>query len=402
MSKRNEPEKSARPWLLGFALAAMTSALAGAQELTPQPPKQQGGFFVPMLSVGQTLDSNLFFTQFPESDFVTRLNFGLQTGYRSTPFTIDLQASRAADRFARNKDFDTDNARTIAQVTMNAQASKSIALSLFACYLDTKTPGELNLISGLGLGRSMATRASVTPAVELRLGSRSTFIGAFPIAHDTLDGRVADTMTATAVFDRRISRRDSVSFRYEHRWFDFTGGDKTEKSTANVFMLGWLGEVSDRTIVLLRAGPRYAKGAYTAEILATMKRRLNRGGLLTLSYSKSQATTLGKTGALDIQSLVATVATRVSRKFELASGPGIYRNSLRGKNLHALRLNVESLWHFSPWFHLGASYSFDLQQPDFGASGKIRRSAMMVRVITSKEQRRPEDPTSEPFSAGTP
>ena len=208
MSKRNEPEKSARPWLLGFALAAMTSALAGAQELTPQPPKQQGGFFVPMLSVGQTLDSNLFFTQFPESDFVTRLNFGLQTGYRSTPFTIDLQASRAADRFARNKDFDTDNARTIAQVTMNAQASKSIALSLFACYLDTKTPGELNLISGLGLGRSMATRASVTPAVELRLGSRSTFIGAFPIAHDTLDGRVADTMTATAVFDRRISRRE--------------------------------------------------------------------------------------------------------------------------------------------------------------------------------------------------
>lgn len=401
MSQRNKPDKPARTWLLGFALAALPFSLAGAQELAPQPPKLPGGFFVPMLSVGQTYDDNLFFTQFPESDFVTRLNFGLQMGYRSTPFTIDLQASRAADRFARHSDFDTDNARTIAQVTMNAQPSRSIALSVFACYLDTKTPSELNLISGLGLGRSLATRASLTPALEVRLGSRSTFIGAFPIAHDTLDGRVADTMTGTALLDRRISRRDSVSVRYEHRWFDFTGGDKTEKSTADVFMLGWLGEVSERTIVLLRAGPRYAKGAYTAEILATMKRRMKRGGLLTLSYSKSQATTLGKTGALDIQSLVATVATRVSRKFELASGPGIYRNSLRGKNLYALRLNLESLWHFSPWFHLGASYSFDLQQPDFGASGKIRRGALMVRLITSKEQRRLEDPLSEPSSSGT-
>ncbi len=402
MSTRIEREKPGRRWRLGFALALLPLSLVGAQELAPQLPKQQGGFFVPMLTVGQTFDDNLFFTQFPESDFATRLSFGLQTGYRSTPFTLDLQASRAADRFARHSDFDTNNARTVAQVTINAQASKSIALSLFACYLDTKTPGELNLISGLGLGRSLATRASIAPAVELRLGSRSTFIGAFPIAHDTLDGRVADTMTGTAVFDRRISRRNSVSLRYEHRWFDFTGGDKAEKSTANVFMLGWLGEVSDRTIVLLRAGPRYAKGAYTAEILASVKRRLNHGGLLTLSYSKSQATTLGATGALDIQSVVATLATRISRKFEVASGPGLYRNSLRGKNLQALRLNVESLWHFSPWFHLGATYSFDLQQPDFGASGKIRRSALTVRVITSKEQRRPEDPTSELLSSGTP
>jgi hypothetical protein len=61
----------------------------------------------------------------------------------------------------------------------------------------------------------------------------------------------------------------------------------------------------------------------------------------------------------------------------------------------ALRLNVETLWHFSAWFHLGASYSFDLQQPDFGAPGHIRRSALQVRLLTSPQQRRPEGPSLE-------
>lgn len=394
MIKRKEPKGPACGWVLGLALFTLPLARAEAQELVPQPPKQNRAFFVPMLTLTETLDSNLFFTQFPEADFVTRVTFGLQTGYRSTRFTIDAQGSRAADFFSRHSDFDTMKARTLGQVAVNAKATKSMTLSLFAIYLDTKTPSELNVVSGLALGRSLATRTSATPILEYRLSSLSTFTAAFSKAHDTLDGRIADTRTWTTGLDRRISKRDALSLRYERRWFDFSGGDKTEQSTADVVTFGWLGDVSPRTIVLLRAGPRFAKGAATAEILATMKRRLNKG-LLTLTYSKSQATTLGKTGALDTQSVVATVLLRVRKNLEIASGPGVYHNSLRGKSLTALRLNVESLWHFSPWFHLGAGYSFDLQQPDFGAPGQIRRSAFLVKLLTSKEQRRPQDPESE-------
>jgi hypothetical protein len=60
-----------------------------------------------------------------------------------------------------------------------------------------------------------------------------------------------------------------------------------------------------------------------------------------------------------------------------------------------MRLNVETLWHFSGWFHLGAMYSFDLQQPDFGAPGHIHRNVLQVRLVTSPPQRRPEEPGSE-------
>lgn len=380
--------------MLGFALISLPLARAEAQELAPAPPKQNGAFFVPMLTVSETLDDNLFFTQFPEADFVTRVNLGLQTGYRSTRFTIDAQGSRAADFFQRHPDFDTKNGRSFAQVAVEMQPTKSLTLSVFAGYLDTKTPSELNVSSGLALGRSLASRRSVTPVLAYRISSVSTFTGAFSTTHDTLDGRVADTQTWIGGLDRRISKRDTLGLRYERRWFDFSGGDKTEHSTADVVTVGWIGDVSPRTIVLLRAGPRFAKGAVTAEVLASMKRRIKRG-LLTLTYAKSQATTLGKTGALDTQSLVATVAMRVARNLEIASGPGLYHNSLRGKGLTAMRLNVESLWHFSSWFHLGAGYSFDLQQPDFGASGHIRRSALHVRLVASPDQRRPQEEPSE-------
>ena len=395
MSPRIDFEGPIRLCTLGLALATLVFSEAGAQDLAPLSPKQNGGFFVPMLTAAQAFDDNLFFTQFPESDLVTRLTFGVETGYRSTPFTIDVQGSRAADFFQQHSEFNTGRGRTVGQVALTALPTKSLTVSMFACYLDTKTPSELNVASGLAVGRSLATRTSATPMIEYRLGTFSTLTAAFPVAHDTLDGRISDTMTGTAGLDRRITTRDTLSLRYEHRWFHFTGGPKTERSTADVVTFGWLGEVNDRTLLLLRAGPRYAKGAFTAEVLAVMKRRVHRG-LLTLTYAKSQATTLGKTGALDTQSLVATISLRVTRNIEIASGPGVYHNTLRAQHLSAMRLNVESLWHFSPWFHLGVAYSFDLQQPDFGAPGHIRRGAFVVKLLTSKPQRRPEAAIAEP------
>jgi hypothetical protein len=388
------------PRLAGLALACVLVAEASAQELVPQPPRQRGGFFVPMVSVAETLDDNLLFTQFPEADFVTRVSLGVETGYRSAPFTVEALASRAGDFFSRHPDFDTLRGRTLGHLTLRYLPFRSLTISVFGGYLDTKTPSELNLGSGLAVGRSLATRTNVFPSIEYRLGRLWTLSGAFLVAHDTLDGRISDTQTAMAGIDRRVSRRDTVSLRYEHRWFDFTGGDKSESSTADVVTAGWLGDLGERTLLLLRAGPRFGKGEVQAEVLATLKHRVKRG-LVTLTYAKSQATTLGKTGSLDTQSLVATLALRLSRNLEVASGPGLYRNSLRGLEVHALRLNLETLWHFSPWLHLGASYSLDVQQPDFGVDGWIKRSAFQMRIVGSPPQRRPE-PSGPALPVGQP
>src|SRR4029450_11925813 len=98
-------------------------------------------------------------------------------------------------------------------------------------------PSELNTLTGLAVGRSLARRLSATPTLELRLGSFPTALGFFPLADDTLDGRHARTETAGLGFDRRITGRDTLGLRYEHRWFSFTGNGR-ENSTADVVTVG--------------------------------------------------------------------------------------------------------------------------------------------------------------------
>jgi hypothetical protein len=347
-----------------------------------------------MLTIAETLDDNIFVTRFPESDRVTRVTLGVETGYRSTPFTLEVRGARSADFFDRHPELNTGRGRTVAEVATTALPARYLTLSLLAGYVDTMTPSELNANSGLTVGRSLATRVFATPAMKYRLGSLSTLTGAFPVARDTIDGRVSDTMTGTIGLERRVTPRDALSIRYERRWFHFTGGPGPARSSADVVTFGWQGDVSERTVLLLRAGPRYAKGALDAEILATITRRINRG-LLTATYSKSQSTTLGEAGAIDTQFVVGTLTLRPTRNLELAAGPGFYDNSLRGQRLAVVRLNLESLWHFSPWLHVGAAYSFDLQQPDFGAPGHIRRNALVVKFVTAKPQRRPEEPAEK-------
>ena len=370
---------------------ALGATAVRAQELSPPPPKQRGAFLVPMLTVSETFDDNLFFTQFPEDDVITRVSLGVELGYRSTPFTLDLQASRAGDSFARHPDFNNTDARTLGQMNLAYLPSRSLTFAATACYFETRTPSELNIISGLALGRSEARRVTVAPTVELRLGQFSTALGLFALADDTLDGRYAGTRTGGLGFDRRMTGRDTLSLRYEHRRFAFTGG---EKSTADVFTIGWIKDFDKRTVLLFRAGPRLAKGKVNPEVLAFLKRRV-KGGRVSLTYSRNQATTLGKNGALDTESVVALYTLRVARKLEISSGPGVYRNSLRGLHLMAYRMNVEGLWHFSHLFHLGAAYAFDMQQPDFGAAGHIRRGALQMRLIASPPQRRPEPKTAD-------
>jgi len=391
--------KHPSPRLFRSGVLALTLAFglgdAPAQELAPPPSRQRGAFLVPMLTVSETFDDNLLFTQFPEGDFVTRATASVEMGYRSTAFTFYTAASRAGDTFSLHPEFNTTDARTFGHVALAYMPSRSLTLATTAIYLKTLTPSELNTLTGLSVGRSLAERAAVIPTMEMRLGQFSTAIGFFTLSDDTLDGRFAGTRTGGLAIDRRLSGRHTVSVRYERRWFSFSRKDSfrdREKSTADVLTVGWMTDLDAHTVLSLRAGPRSAKGRVNPEVLASVKRRLKHGRV-SLTYTRNQATTLGKVGALDTQALVALYTVRVARELEISSGPGVYRNALRGFSLSACRLNVEALWHFSHFFYLGAGYALDMQQPDFGADGLIRRGALGARLIVSPPQRRLESPT---------
>jgi hypothetical protein len=385
-------------------ISVLTSALAApaaAQELQPQEPKQQGRYFVPMLGLRESFDDNLFLSARPQADFITRASLGGQAGYRSAPFEIDALGSQAGDRFERHPTLNTPRARLHGQLTLRYSPNRRFSLNGSAVYLETQTPSELNELSGLAVGRLQGRRVGALPWAEFRISQFSSVMASYSLSNDTLDGRIADTHAGALSFDQRVSRRDALQLRYERRFYHFEGefgfpGPSNavvtefvdERSRADVVTLGWTRELDDRTLLLLRAGPRWAQGRVAPELLVTLKRRVKHGKL-DVAWSKGQSTALGRLGVLETHSLVALYRARAGQALEVAIGPGLYRNTLRGQPLAAVRLNLETLWRFSNSLHLGAQYAFDLQQPDFGGAGHLRRGVLHVRLIASPPQRRP-------------
>jgi hypothetical protein len=389
-------------------IAVVTGALpARAQELQPQEPKQQGGYVVPMLSLRESFDDNLFLSARPQSDFVTRASVGVQAGHRSAPFAVDAILSQAGDRFARHPSLNSSRARAHGQLALRYSPSRRLSLNGTAVYLETQTPTELNEVTGLAVGRLPGTRVAALPWLEYRLGEFTSAMASWSLSHDTLDGRVNDTHALAASLERRVSRTSGLQLRYERRHYHFLGefgfpgpGNAVvmefvdERSRSDVATLGFTRELDERTLLLLRAGPRFSQGRVAPELLVTLKRRVPHGRL-DVAWSKGQATALGRLGVLETHSLVALYRARAGQALEIAVGPGLYRNTLDGRPLAALRLNLETLWRFTDQLHLGAQYGFDLQQPDFGAPGHLRRGVLHVRLIASPPQRRPLPPEEQ-------
>src|SRR6185295_6680119 len=248
-------------------------------------------------------------------------------GHESTPLTVIGRASVAGEIYEQHKDFNSALARTEGQLSLAYLPNRRLALSLAGEYLETQTPSELNDLSGLVLGRARASRWSVAPSLAYRLGRRSNLTAELSQTNDTLKGGFTDdTQTAGASLEHRVSSRDVLSLGYLHRRYSFS---TQESSNADLALLGWTRDFGSRTRLTLKGGPRRTSaGDVGPELEGLLRHRLKRGEL-SLAYLNTQ--------------------------------PGL--------KVTAYRVHLETLLHFSRWFHAGAAYSFDLQNGNFGAGG---------------------------------
>lgn len=373
---------AARWWAPGLVLAGVTSGEARAQD---------SRYLIPSLTVSEFYDDNLFSTPSAvESDYITRVGLGLEAGHESTPLTVIGRASLAGEVFDKHKDFNTARARTEGQLSLSYLPNRRLAFAFAGEYLETQTPSELNDLSGLVLGRARARRWSAAPSVAFRLGRRSNLTGELSQTNDTLEGGFTDdTQTAGAAFEHRVSTRDILSLGYLHRRYSFS---TRETSNADLALLGWTRDFGARTRLTLKGGPRRtSSGDVGPELEGLLRHRLKRGEL-SLTYLKTQATTLGQGGVLDTDSLVLGLSLRPAKWLEIIAAPGAYRNRQPGLEINAYRVHLETLLHFSRWFHAGTAYSFDLQHGNFGAGGdRIRRNVFEARLLISPQRaKRPQ------------
>jgi hypothetical protein len=349
---------------------------------------QSGFFATPSLSLAEVYDDNLFFTPSQrEEDFISRLSPAIEAGYRSAALTLLGRYTLDAESYAQHSELDTTRARTQAAMDFRYQPTRLLTLS--ADLNDTKTqmPGELNLETGLQLGRARAERLSIAPAAAYRFGPLTAGTAAYTFTRDKLEGGMgADTHTAALSLDRRISQRDTMSLAYTFRQFLFDGQDTT---TAHVVTLGGTRAITPQTTVSLVGGPRFSEGSIDPEVSASI-RHVRKRGELSLNYARSQSTVIGQAGAVATETFGATAAYLLGPSWEIQAAPSFLSSRRGALQADVYRMNLATSYRITKSLSLNGSYQFNSQRGSLDiASGEeiTRRNVVLLSIVVASPSR---------------
>src|SRR5947209_8725118 len=290
-------------------------------------PAQTGYYLTPSLSVAEVYDDNLFYSPSPRThDVFTRISPGLKAGYQSAPLTVEGSYAFDSEVYSQHSELTTPLVRQRGLIELKATPVPVLTLSLPVSYFQSRTPTELNLTSGLAVGRVRAERYTTNPGFTYRFDPLTTAKGDYTYSKDLLAaGITIDSHIENLALDHRLSPRDTVGPGYVGRQFAFAGFPAL---TSHAFTLGWSHELTPLTTFTLRGGPRLTEGTVDRlpEALASIRHTLKRGEL-SLTYASTLTKGIGLSGAAKAQRLAVNGRTCVLPKLQLSVAPAFYKIS---------------------------------------------------------------------------
>src|SRR5712691_8148653 len=328
-------------------------------------PAQTGYYLTPSLSVAEVYDDNVFYTTSPRThDFLTRISPGLKAGYQSAPLTVEGSYAFDSEIFSRHSELTTPLVRQRGLIELKATPDPVLTLSVSGAYYQTRTPQELNLTTGLAVGRVRAERYTTNPAFTYRFDPLTTAKGDYTYAKDLLAGGITiDSHIVNLVLDHRITPRDTMGPGYTGRQFRFAGFPTI---TSHAFTLGWSHDLTPLTTFTLRGGTRLTEGKVDRlpEALASIRHTLKRGEL-SLSYASTSTTTFGQATAIRTQSITGTATTELLPKLKLSAGPAVYWISSDAFKATVYSALLEASYQLTKTLALAASYQYSFQRGSF-------------------------------------
>ncbi|TLY43421.1 MAG: hypothetical protein E6K59_07050 [Nitrospirae bacterium] len=361
-------------WLrVVFVAGVLLPSAAPAQLILIPPtvaPAQTGYYLTPALSVTEVYDDNVFYTPSPRTqDFLTRIRPGLKAGYQSAPLTVEGGYAFDSEIYSRHSELTDAQVRQQGSIELKATPIQVLTLSLPVSYFQTRTPTELNLQTGLAVGRVRAERYTANPAFTYRYDPLTTAKGDYTYAKDLLAGGITiDSHILNLALDIRLSLRDTVGPGYVGRRFEFSGFPSL---TSHAFTLGWSHELTPLTTFTLRGGPRLTEGTVDRlpEASAAIRHKL-KSGQLSLSYASTLATVFGLATAATAQGITATAAMELLPKLQLSAAPALYTVSEPLKATVYV-MNLEVSYQLTKTLAWGAAYQFSLQQGTLSGSRDV-------------------------------
>lgn len=347
-------------------------------------PAQTGYYLTPSLSVAEVYDDNVFYTPSPRThDFLTRTSPGLKAGYQSAPLTVEGSYAFDSEIYSQHSELTTPQVRQRGLIELKATPDQVLTLSVPVSYFQTRTPTELNLQTGLAVGRVRAERYTTNPALIYRYDPLTTAKGDYTFTKDLLAGfTTIDSHIGNLALDHRLSSRDTVGPGYVGRRFEFSGFPGV---TSHAFTLGWSHELTALTSFTLRGGPRLTEGTIERlpEASASIRHAL-KGGELSLSYASTLTTVFGLATLLKAQSITGTATTELLPKLKLSAGPAIYWVSSEPFKATVYVMNLEASYQLTKILALQASYQFLLQQGGpLGPHVEILHDIFLIRLTVT-------------------
>ena len=359
-----------RRWLplvmMGLTLGVAQSG-AAQHMVAPPPVKDAAGtptgyFFEPSVVVSELYDDNLFLTPGRERhDWFLRVTPGLQAGYRSSRVLVTGVASFDGERYSSHRELDRMMARRQAGIDLSALATPRLVLRVTGGYVDTTTPSELNLLSGIVVARGQAQRYEARSSLGYRVSPRGTLKAGYNAAVDELEGFTsALTQEASSEYRFDITPRTFVTADYRIRTFDFEG-PAVKPSHVAAFGVGHA--FSPNTLLTVRGGPQVSyspdavssvgaadreaevgpaarQRSITPEWSVSLRRQMPRSEL-EISVARTQTTAIGQNMVIDTTVAGATLTYRPSSRVELRAAPGYYRDAVSTAQARVVRLAVD-------------------------------------------------------------
>jgi hypothetical protein len=347
-------------------------------------------WFVPAASVSLSHDSNLFLSG-NAGDTLAHVRPSFDAGYESLNREVHGFLAFEAQRSATYPALNMLGARRMAVLNARLRTSPRAQIGLGGRHDRTDSPSELNLESGVLLGRQMGTRTQVTPSASYRLKLRTTLTAQYDWTRESLSGSLQQSLHAMrAGADYASSARMQWGGRYVARSFV---GSPLGREYSHTLLFSWSHQITPGANASVQLGPRVSSyRGVRPEVLATVLHRPP-GRRFLVDYWHGETIVLGVPGPVGIHSATTRTSWLLGNDLEIGTLIGVFRSTslsdLRALVYHG---GVGGAWTIGEMYTLTAAYRADYQRGDLRGQlppdGHVTRGAVRVGVTIAARLKR--------------
>lgn len=399
-----EPCTGANPGFLPVMGAALIALLS-----SPLAIAQSGLYFVPLITVEEVYDDNIFFQQSEDevSDFITRVSPQLDVGFESETLNWLLSYRNDAEWYRDLSDLDSTTARGFGLGRIEYTPDRRLTLRGETQYVQTNSVQDLTLTPGGGIpgrvGRAEAERWLFGAGAGYRFSPRwNGDIDVTWVDDELIDFSTNETLSGVTQLEQILTPARSLLYGYQYRNYEFendVGVDPIERISesedSNTLWLGLTQELSERSELEVRAGPRFSSSETDPYFLFDWRRNYERGST-SIRALWDETTLLGEVGRQESRSIYATWTHEFSADLEVSGTAGYAYLSGEGFSTDITSFDVSGIYRFNRAIYLTARYGFNIQEQDPARiqGARVTRNVVSIAITFTRPRRGAERSSS--------